>query len=476
MNKSLFICTIILAGLAASCSTSSRPNVVFILVDDLGWKDLACYGSDFYDTPEIDKLASQSVRFTDAYSASPVCSPTRAALMTGKHPVRINITDWIPGMSVKRAEDPLLVPPEDIHNLPHEEITLAEVFREQGYKTFFAGKWHLGETEEFWPEYQGFDINKGGIDWGQPKRITGGKGYYSPYNNPRLENGPPGEYLTDRLTDESMDFIEASGESPFFLYLAYYTVHTPIMGCDQYDDIYLKRSYLLPDSGKLISRQEHSARTRLNQSNPKYAAMVRSLDANVGRLIDKLRDTGKLDNTIIVFTSDNGGLSTSNGPTSVVPLRAGKGWCYEGGIRVPLMISFPGMSKGGEVCSQPSISMDLYPTLLELAAVDQRPDQALDGISLVPFLKDPELSTDRILTWHFPHYHGSHWRPGSAIREANWKLVEFYEDDRVELYDLDTDLEEQVDVSEINPMIAERLRSLLHRELDGLGARYPVKK
>lgn len=460
--------------IAYSCKPVQKPNIVFILVDDLGWKDLGCYGSEFYDTPNLDKLAKHSVRFTNAYSASPVCSPTRAAIMTGKHPARVNITDWIPGRPVSRAKDPKLLPPEDIHNLPLEEITLAEAFRQEGYRTFFAGKWHLGETEEFWPEYQGFDINMGGIDWGQPKRISGGGGYYSPYNNPRLENGPDGEYLTDRLTNESIGFIDSSPDDPFFLYLAFYTVHTPIMGCDKYDDLYLKKSHQLPDSGKMISRQEHSARTRINQSDPKYAAMVRSLDTNVGRLLDKLKETGHLDNTIIVFTSDNGGLTTNNGPTSVAPLRAGKGWCYEGGIRVPLMISYPGMSHAGKICKVQAISMDFYPTLLELAGFNPDPEQHRDGMSLVPFLEDPGNEEGRMLVWHYPHYHGSTWRPGSAIRENNWKLIKFYEGDRLELYDLENDLEEQHDLYEKYPGIAIRLRDLMHEELDKMGARYPV--
>jgi len=278
---------VIIVVVFSACARTERPNVVVILVDDLGWSDLGCYGSTFYDTPELDALARQSILFTDAYAASPVCSPTRAAIMTGKHPARVNITDWIPGMSDENARDPLLVSPEDIHNLPLEELTIGELFREQGYKTFFAGKWHLGETEEFWPEMQGFDVNMGGNHRGSPT-FPGGKGYYSPYGNPRLEDGPDGEYLTDRLTSESMEFLDMTGDSPFLLYLSFYTVHTPIQGCDTYDQIYEERSMALPDSGMMQSRSEHDGITRINQSHPKYAAMVRSLDTNVGRLMDKL--------------------------------------------------------------------------------------------------------------------------------------------------------------------------------------------
>ncbi len=474
--KRLMISLLLLASLfLGSCKPAENPNIVFILVDDLGWTDLGCYGSEFYDTPNLDKLARQSVRFTNAYAASPVCSPTRAALMTGKHPARVNITDWIPGMSISRARDPKLVPPEDIHNLPLEEFTMAEAFREQGYKTFFAGKWHLGETEGFWPEFQGFEINKGGVNWGAPRLNSEANGYYSPYNNPRLENGPEGEYLTNRLTDESLQFIGSAGDAPFFLYLAFYTIHTPIMGCDEYDEIYEEKSLQLPSKGEMITRMEHDAQTRINQSNAKYAAMMRSLDANVGRLLEKLDEQGYADNTIIVFTSDNGGLTTipRGGPTAVVPLRAGKGWCYEGGIRVPLLISYPGMQHAGETCDVPAISMDYYPTLLELAGMDPDPGQHIDGKSIVPFLKDPGKAAHRTMVWHFPHYHGSAWRPGSAIRDGNWKLIEFYEDNIVELYDLENDMEERVDLAEAMPETAEKLRTLLHEELDQMGAHYP---
>jgi arylsulfatase A-like enzyme len=477
--KSLIISLLLLLALfSGSCTSDENPNIIFILVDDLGWTDLGCYGSEFYDTPNLDDLATRSVRFTNAYAASPVCSPTRAAIMTGKHPARVNITDWIPGMSISRASDPKLIPPEDIHNLPLSEFTIAEAFRDRGYRTFFAGKWHLGETAGFWPEFQGFEINKGGNSWGAPRSNDGAKGYYSPYNNPTLENGPDGEYLTDRLTDESIQFLDAAGDDPFFLYLAFYTVHTPIMGCEKYDEFYTGNSLQLPGKGEMLTREEHDTQTRINQSNPKYAAMVRSMDANVGRLLEKLEEKGQADNTIIVFTSDNGGLTTvpQGGPTAVVPLRAGKGWCYEGGIRVPLLISYPGMQHAGEVCDVPAISMDYYPTLLELAGLEPNPGQHIDGNSIVPYLEDPQGEANRTMVWHFPHYHGSAWKPGSAIRDGNWKLIEFYEDNKVELYDLENDVEERVDLAEELPEMAAKLRTRLHAELDKMGANYPVPK
>jgi arylsulfatase A-like enzyme len=471
---SLLLFAVSLFLLQCQVEEQKQPNVLFILVDDLGWTDLGCYGSEFYDTPNLDRLASRSIRFTNAYAASPVCSPTRASIMTGKHPVRVGITDWIPGMDPSRAPDPLLTTPEDIHNLPLEEFTLAELFKANGYQTFFAGKWHLGETEEFWPLAQGFDQNKGGNYKGSPT-FTGGKGYYSPYNNPCLENGPEGEYLTDRLTRESIGFLDSVGEEPFFLYLAFYTVHTPIQGCLEYDEYYLDKSLILPDSGKMKVQAEHEATTRLNQSDPKYAAMVRSMDVNVGRVMDALEANGMLGNTIVVFTSDNGGLSTTRngGPTSVIPLRAGKGWCYEGGIRVPLLIYYPGIADPGSTCDQPAYSADFYPTLMELARLKADHQPELDGISLVSWLQDPSDLSSRSLLWHYPHYHGSTWRPGSAFRKDNWKLIEFYENQKVELYDLATDPSETTDLAEKYPQKRDSLRALMHGRLEAMGGDYP---
>ena len=447
-----------------------RPNVVFILVDDLGWKDLGVYGSSFYDTPNIDALASEGIRFTNAYTASSVCSPTRAAIMTGKHPARVNITDWIPGRPLSRARDPRLNPPEDIHNLPLEEITVTETFREQGYHTFFAGKWHLGSEEQFWPRHQGFAINMGGHDKGSPPG-----GYYSPYENPRLEDGPEGEYLTDRLTDESIRFIREVQRDPFFLFLSFYTVHTPIQGCRRHDERYRAKRKKLPDRGKLQSRVEHNGQTRLNQSDPLYAAMVRCMDENVGRLLDALRVSGQYDNTIVVFTSDNGGLTTLTepGPTAVTPLRAGKGWLYEGGIRIPLIVRAAGLS-GGAVSDQPVTSMDFYPTLLELAGISRKPDQHMDGRSLVPYLENPERVDDRTLLWHYPHYHGSTWRPGSAVRVNEWKLIEFYETNQLELYNLSRDEGEQQDLSGSMPEKTEELHRILKKRLDEVDAKFPA--
>lgn len=468
-------CAMLIASL--SLAGAERPNVVFVVVDDLGWIDLGSYGSTFYDTPNLDRLATRSIKFTQAYAASPVCSPTRAALLTGRHPVRIGITDWIPGMPDDRATQPQLRTPEDLHFLPLDEQTVSEIFQQAGYHTFFAGKWHLGEDPGFWPEAQGFHINKGGNGKGSPT-FPGGNGYYAPYGNPSLEEGPPGEYLTDRLTEESIRFIASAAGAPFFLYLSFYTVHAPIQGCKTYDHRYLEKSHALPDSGKMQTVDEHHGKTRINQSDPLYAAMVRSMDENVGRLLEAIREHGLQEQTIVIFTSDNGGLSTtsSGGPTSVLPLRAGKGWCYEGGIRIPLLIRYPGISDPGMECHQPVISMDLFPTLLELASLELPEGVELDGRSLIPYLRHPGRIDNRTLIWHYPHYHGSTWRPGSAIRKQRWKLLEFYEDCTVELYDLSVDPGERNNLAPGNPMLADSLRKELHRELRDLGARYPERR
>lgn len=447
---------------------SQSPNVVFILVDDLGWADLGCYGSEFYETPNLDKLAQSSVRFTQAYTASPVCSPTRAAIMSGKHPARIRITDWIPGQN---PPDKKLKGPEDRHELPLEEITLAEAFRQQGYSTCFAGKWHLG-SEGYHPEDQGFDYNYGGHEKGSPPG-----GYYSPYNNPKLDDGPEGEYLTDRLTRESLRFIEDHQDNPFFLFLSFYTVHTPIQASRKHLSKFEAKAAMKVDYDPDHIREDEGY-TKLYQDNPAYASMVYAMDENVGRVLDKLEELDLTDNTIVVFTSDNGGLSTlfrENAPTANMPLRAGKGWCYEGGIRVPLMIRAPGIRTTGIEFDEPVISMDFYPTLLELTGMDPMPEQHVDGISLLPLLVGERKLTRDMLYWHFPHYHGSAWTPGSAIRMGDWKLVEFYDREKIELYDMENDWEEKNNLADEMPRKARKLRKKLQKALKKVDAQMPTE-
>ncbi len=456
----------LLPSILPAADEDRKPNVVFILVDDLGWIDLGCQGSRFYRTPNIDRLARSAMRFTDAYAACPVCSPTRASIMTGKHPARLDITDWIPGQDPKNRE---LLGPEDSHRLSLSETTLAEALKSNGYKTFFAGKWHLGSEGHF-PEDQGFDINKGGHHKGSPPG-----GYYAPYKNPKLDNGPDGEYLPDRLTDESIRFMEQNSGDPFFLFLSFYTVHTPIQACKRLIEKNKRRAAALKHRGPK-SIEEREGVTKLRQDNAAYASMVEAMDENVGRLVSRIDELGLADDTIIVFTSDNGGLSTlkrANSPTSNAPLRAGKGWCYEGGIRVPLIISAPGVVGKGKRCDFPVTSADLYPTILELAGLRPMPEQHRDGLSLVPLLKGGTAPDREAIYWHYPHYHGSMWTPGAAIRAGDWKLIEFYEEDRFELYNLEKDLGEKKDLSKKKPEKAKLLLDMLHRWQSDVGAKMP---
>jgi arylsulfatase A-like enzyme len=449
---------------------SPRPNVLIFLVDDLGWADLGVQGSTFYETPVVDGLAASGMRFTDAYAASPVCSPTRAALMTGRHPVRLGITDWIPGADPR---DRKLLGPDDLHALPLEETTLAEELKDAGYATFFAGKWHLGDTG-FFPEDQGFDVNLGGHHRGSPPG-----GYYAPYENPKLVDGPEGEYLTDRLASETIAFIEqraASGvDGPFFALLSFYTVHTPIQASRRHVDHFREKAAELPgDPAEPLPERDGSTNTR--QDDPEYASMVRAMDENVGRVLDALGRLGLADETIVVFTSDNGGLSTlapgrRRGPTANLPLRAGKGWCYEGGIRVPLIVRAPGTTRAGSVSSVPVVSMDLYPTVLELAGLPLRPKRHVDGRSLVPLLEGGDSLDREALFWHFPHYHGSAWTPGAAIRAGSWKLVELDETGEVELYNLKDDVGERRELSSEHPERKARLLTALHAWQEELGAK-----
>jgi len=444
-----------------------RPNFVFFLVDDLGWKDLGCYGSTFYDTPNLDRLAASGMRFTDAYAACPVCSPTRASIMTGKYPARLGITDWIPG---RRPRNRKLLGPPIPNQLALEEVTIAEALKEAGYRTFFAGKWHLG-GQGFFPEQQGFDINKGGHHRGSPPG-----GYYSPYKNPKLEDGPAGEYLTDRLAAESCRFLQAHAKEPFLLYLSFYTVHTPIQACKRHLERYKKKADALPPLNGPAQIKERNGWTKVRQDLPDYASMVHAMDENVGRVLGVIDRLGLADDTVVVFMSDNGGLSTlakRGFPTSNLPLRAGKGWCYEGGIREPMIIRAPGVTRPGSTCGVPVTSTDFYPTMLELAGLPPRPDQHVDGLSLVPLLKGSKTLPREAIYWHYPHYHGSTWAPGAAVRAGDWKLIEFYDEGTVELYNLATDIGERRNLAKQMPRKRDELLGLLHAWQKRVGAKMP---
>ena len=447
-NASLIFILLILF----SCNSEKKYNLLFILVDDLGWTDVSYNYSDFYETSHIDKLSETSMLFDNAYAASSVCSPTRAAIMTGKHPARVNITDWIPGLDPKNK---LLLGPVDRNELPLEETTIAEVLRDNNYSTFYTGKWHLG-SEGHYPEDQGFDVNIGGFDKGSPMG-----GYYSPYKNPKLVDGPEGEYLTDRLTLETIELIKKRDPNkPFAAFLSFYNVHTPIQENKEFIDYYVEKlkSY---DNKSPQTIKEGDAITLLNQRNAKYASMVHATDNNIGRIIKYLKENDIYDNTLIVFTSDNGGLSTQRrvAPTSVYPLRAGKGWLYEGGIRIPQLIKLPNQTER-EIISEPVVSYDLFPTIANLLNLSYKVDN-IDGVDLSNLFVKKDINRDFIF-WHFPHYHGSLWKPGSAIRNKDWKLIEFHEDNRLELYNLKDDISESKNLSKKFPELTKNLKNQLN--------------
>ncbi len=439
----------------------AAPNFVFILIDDLGWKDLGCYGSAFYQTPNLDRLAKGGMRFTDAYASCPVCSPTRASVMTGKYPARVGVTQFIGGSARGKLCD---VP--YVHHLPSEEHTIAAALRDAGYRTYFVGKWHLG-GEDYWPDKHGFDENVAGCHWGMPNN-----GYFSPWGNPNLEDGPEGEYLTDRLTEEAIGLLEENGDAPFLLYMAYYTVHVPIQGKKEYVEMFRRRAREMGlDNVKTFEEGEHfpcehkkekRVQRRLVQSDPEYAAMVKSMDENIGRLLKAIDELGKTRDTVVFFTSDNGGLATAEGaPTCNLPLAEGKGWMYEGGTREPLIVRWPGQVEAGSLCDVPVTSTDFYPTMLEVAGVEPMPQQHRDGVSILPLLRGSERIGREAIYWHYPHYSNQGGTPGSSVRCADHKLIEFFEDGRLELYDLREDVGEDRDLSEEQPERTERLRRLL---------------
>ncbi len=453
----------------------NRPNIIFILIDDLGWRDLGCYGSPFYETPHIDKLASEGMLFTDAYAACPVCSPTRASILTGKYPARVGVTQFIGGHTVGRLED---VP--YFHQLPMNERSLARTLSENGYATWHVGKWHLGKRLTL-PTDHGFDINIAGCDWGMPQN-----GYFSPWNIETLENGEDGDYLTDRLTDESIRLIkEADKDQPFFLNLWHYAVHTPIQSPDPLIKKYQEKAAKLGlDKEEALEEGENfpcqhkkhlKIQRRKFQSDPVYAAMVENLDQNIGRLMSALEESGQADNTIVIFTSDNGGLSSAEGsPTCNAPLHEGKGWMYEGGTREPLLIKWPQHIQAGSRSSTPLTSTDFYPTLLEAAGIEPIPSQHVDGKSFLPLFKSEPFERDPLF-WHYPHYANQGDTPGCSIRDGDWKLIHFFEDDHLELYNLANDLSETTNLAKTEPEKTRELKQKLDHWKISVGALIPKK-
>jgi len=446
MSKSVAAGVVTLSLPNFHCQNSTlkkKPNFVFILIDDLGWTDLAGCGSDLYESPNIDKLFAGGMKFTNAYAACTVCSPTRASIMTGKYPATVNITDWIPGHARPWAK---LKVPEFNQQLPLDEITIAEALKPAGYVTASMGKWHLGH-EDYYPEKQGFDINIGGTHKGQPPS------YFSPYNIPTLDDGLEDEYLTDRLADEAVGFIETNKDKPFFLYWAHFAVHTPLQAKQDVTAKY--QAKIKPD---------------MLHTNPVYAAMIQSVDEAVGRVMDKLNELGIADNTIIIFMSDNGGLARV---TSNVPLRAGKGSAYEGGTRTPMAIFWPGVVKPKSNCHVPVCSIDFYPTMLEMAGVKTPAQHIPDGLSLVPLLKQEGKIDRDALYWHYPHYHPGGATPYSAVRKDDYKLIEYFEDGTLELYNLKEDIGESVNLAGKMPEKVKELHELLKKWREKTGARLP---
>jgi arylsulfatase A-like enzyme len=444
-------------------------NVLLILADDLGVTDLGATGSTFYETPRIDSIAANGMRFTDGYAASPACSPSRYSVMTGKYPPRSGITDWIGSGTGKLAEKVFPLTQKTVsEGLPFEEVSLAEAFKAAGYVTFFAGKWHLGSSPKEWPEHHGFDINKGGYGQGQPSN------FYAPYQNPRLDEGPNGEALNLRLGRETAAFIEQHKDQRFFAYFPLYAAHTPIQTTKEKWKKYRDKAEKMGPLDRERYKEDDGYLSRLVQDNPLYAGLVEEMDESVGIVLDKLKELGLDKNTIVVFSSDNGGVAIAGGEsfTSVLPFRGGKGSNFEGGIRVPFLIQAPGIAKPGSVNPTPVIGTDFYPTLLELAAIPPKPEQHLDGVSLVPLLKGGSIAK-RDLFCHYPHYQGFFNQPASSIRSGDWKLIHYWEDGRDELYHLAEDIGEQNNLAAKNSEKSKELRAQLDRWLAAIGAQIP---
>ena len=484
--------------------------MVFFMVDDLGWKDVGCYGSDFYNTPNIDEFASQGVRFTDAYAACHVCSPTRASFITGKYPASINLTDWLPGR--KDFSFQKLKNVEINQHIPYHLTTLPEILRENGYQTAIFGKWHLGE-DSLSTISQGFDLHIPQWNKGWPN-----KGYHAPYGLEGLEARSENEYLTDRLTDEALNYIEENKERPFFLYLSHFAVHDPIEGREDLVLKYRNKLDSMPESHDApfiiegnpdeINPDRHkntdevsldavheghriypdkTVKIKQRQDNVEFAAMVESMDESLGRVIQKLEDLEIADKTILIFYSDNGGMAAANFyypdrtisqqqldeaySTSNLPLRGAKGWLYEGGIRVPLIIKWPHKGLKGKTCGTPVTTPDFYPTILDMLGITYD-NSNLDGVSIVSSITSEQETADRAIFWHFPHYsnHGMQ-SPGGAVRFGDYKLLEYFENGTVQLFNLREDIGEMNDLSGQMPEKVKELRDLLSKWRSGIDAK-----
>lgn len=489
---------------------SDKMNVVFFLVDDMGWADVGCYGSTFYETPNIDQFAEEGVKFTNAYAACHVCSPTRASILTGKYPATLHLTDWLPG----RKDFPFqkLLNADINQHLPFEETTLAEALKAHGYSTAIFGKWHLGE-EPSGPLEHGFDLQVP-RNW---YKCCPNLGYHAPFGLEGLEDSE-GDYLTDRLTDEALKYLEANQEQPFFLYLSHFAVHDPIQGRADLVDKYEEQATQLPaseskpfilegnpDADPTLSQpaldslvntadyQDHkvlpyqTVKIKQVQDNPQFAGMVESVDQSLGRVLAKLEELGLTDNTLVIFFSDNGGMSAANfgNPdriiaedqmdeayaTSNLPLRGAKGWLYEGGIREPLIVRWPNEGRQGIACDVPVTSVDFFPTILEMLGLPMPEENEVDGTSIASLVKGEKALDREAIYWHFPHYsnHGQQ-SPGGAIRMGDYKLLEYYENNTVQLFNLKEDLGEQNDLAQSNPEKVKELKDRLHQWRDEVNA------
>jgi len=453
---------------------AGRPNIVFILADDLGWRDLSNEGSAYYESPNIDRIAREGMKFTRGYAACQVCSPSRASILTGKYPTRHGITDWIGAESGadwrKTGRQTSVLPADYDHALRASEVTFADALRSAGYQTFFAGKWHLGGNTSR-PEDHGFSINRGGWSAGSP---TGG--YFSPYANPALKDGPPGESLPIRLAQETTAFIENNRDKPFLAYLSFYSVHSPIQTTPSLWRKYRDKAVAM-EQGRVKERFIWDRRlpVRQVQDNPVYAGMIESMDDAVGLVLAKLKELGLEKNTIVCFTSDNGGVSSGDAfSTSNLPLRGGKGRQWEGGIREPFYVLAPGLTRAGATSPVPVSGIDWYPTLLDLAGVKVPAAQSIDGVSLVPLLKGGTIP-DRPLFWHYPHYGNQGGEPTSIITQGEWKLIHYYEDGRDELYHLSSDPGEQQDRAASEATRVQVMRTSLDAWLKASGAKFPAQ-
>jgi arylsulfatase A len=447
------------AGLLGQCARTGSPgskkplNFVVILIDDLGWRDLGCYGSTFYQTPNIDRLAGQGARFTDFYAAAPNCSPTRASILTGKYPARLDLTNYLVGL--KKKEGSPVLPAEFKHYLPLEEPTIAEALKPAGYTSAIVGKWHLGFPPYF-PEPQGFDHQFGAMERGMPKS----------YFYPQWEDKPPieaedGAYLTDVINRDAEQWLEQNRHRPFCLFLSHYTVHTPLEAPEE-----------------LIEKYRNNADPDAGQNNPIYASMIENMDSNAGRILAKLDELELTDNTVVIFTSDNGGLHVEMGKhtpsTSNAPLREGKGYLYEGGIRVPLIVRWPGVTTPGSTIHEPAVSTDFYPTILDGAGVENHSDGGMDGISLRKLITGKDKPEREALYFHFPHFSNTGSTPAGAVRRGDYKLIEFYEHGRLELYNLKEDIGENHNLAETKPELARELHQMLAGWRKDVGANMPV--